>query len=177
MVDMTRIETLDKITELQSEYETASAARQKEIDQEIASLGNQLQFPVKRRKINDILAKGRDMTHSDIEHVMQMGATQKDVRDALGINSVTLQRFLNSHRKNKPRPKRTIKIESDRPPVKDLLEQAHSNGIKISLKGMESRLRRMSVEEAVTKPLSVNGTKVAEYALNVKAGSPHSGWF
>lgn len=94
---------LDKIYELQKDYELKSKEEKKQIDKELIFLGKLLENPRKKDRKNALLNKGRDMNIHDIEELMDLGVTQRTIAYKLKISVPQLQSFIRKHQRVKQR--------------------------------------------------------------------------
>lgn len=85
-IESRRIDSLNKIAELENESLNASEERQKEIDEEILELGNNLIIPRRQKRMKEIYEKGKDMTIEDIQFLKNQGVTKKVIIEMIGMN-------------------------------------------------------------------------------------------
>lgn len=88
---MNKQQLLGRLFELEDQYETASPERKKELDNQIREIGKKLESnPRKQQKIKDLLAKGSEMTYSDVSLLKDLEVTKKTILKAMGIRNSSL---------------------------------------------------------------------------------------
>lgn len=86
---MEKHEILQRLTEIQEQYESASQRDRHELDRERRKLGKMLYGNSDRKaeqEVKRMLGKRMDMTYSDVERLQQLGVAKTHITRALNIN-------------------------------------------------------------------------------------------
>lgn len=87
---MEKHEILQRLTEIQEQYESASKRDRHELDRERRKLGKKLYGNSERKaeqEVKRMLSKRMDMTYSDVERLQQLGVPKTHITRALNINT------------------------------------------------------------------------------------------
>lgn len=173
---MDRLQVLWKIDELNSEYETASSKRQKQIDKELVELGNILkQNPRRDKKIQQLLAKGRDMNAQDIKQLSDWGITHKQIKQVLKIDNVSFYEYLKNHGLVKERkevmPKSAIAEAKELLANTDLSipEIAKKTGAKEPTVYYHAKKIRGGTQKDITPPKKEHKKQIVQLKESVKS--------
>ncbi|RFA36211.1 hypothetical protein CAI16_05305 [Virgibacillus dokdonensis] len=86
---MEKHEMLQRLTEIQEQYDLASKTEQRELDRERRKIGKMLYGNSERKaeqEVKRMLGKEMDMAYSDVERLQQLGVTKTRITKALKIN-------------------------------------------------------------------------------------------